>query len=75
MQFAADAITENQIQDVNRKLQDAGLVSSRWTMSGNRVDFYFDSIDAQLQAKDILATAYPDAAVAVNLLSNAPSWM
>lgn len=75
MQFAADAITENQIQDVNRKLQDAGLASSRWTMSGNRADFYFDSTDAQLQAKDILATAYPDAAVAVNLLSNAPSWM
>lgn len=73
MQFATDAITENQIQDVNRKLQDAGLASSRWTMSGNRADFYFDSTDAQLQAKDILATAYPDAAVAVNLLSNAPS--
>lgn len=75
MQFPEESVAESRIQDVNRTLQAAGLPAGRWTMSGSRADFYFDSTDTQLQAKDLLAREYPDAQVAVNLLSNAPTWM
>ena len=79
MQFAESVgeqdVVETLIHDVNRKLADAGLESSRWQVAGRGVNLYFDSTDTQLKAKDLLAKSYPDAAVAVNLLSNAPAWM
>lgn len=79
MQFAESVgeqdVAETLIHDVNRKLADAGLASSRWQVAGRGVNLYFDSTDTQLKAKDLLAKNYPDAAVAVNLLSNAPAWM
>lgn len=79
MQFAEtvseNTVAETLIHDINRKLTDAGLESSRWQVSGRGVNLYFTSTDTQIKAKDFLTKAYPDAAVAVNLLSNAPAWM
>ena len=75
MQFAGETLPEKQIQEMTQRLNEAGLESSRWKVEGAHVDLYFDSTDTQLKAKDLLARAYPDAQVAVNLLSNAPAWM
>ncbi len=39
------------------------------------IDILFPDTDAQIQARDLLARAYPQAKVAVNLLANTPPWM
>ncbi|MDO5090631.1 MAG: protein translocase subunit SecD [Cardiobacteriaceae bacterium] len=79
MQFAESvgeqAVAETLVHEVNKTLAEAGLAATRWQTSGRGVNLYFDATDTQLQAKDLLARRYPEAAVAVNLLSNAPAWM
>ena len=75
MQFAGETLADATIHEINQKLTDAGLASNRWKAQGAHVDLYFESTDTQLKAKDMLARAYPEAQVAVNLLSNAPPWM
>lgn len=67
---AAAAVTP-----INDLLKKDDLSPQRWEQRAGTVSFLFSDTDKQIAARDLLSEAYPDAVVAINLMSDAPQWM
>lgn len=75
MQFANAQTAANASSNIEKLLAAQGLDYSRIAINERSMDIIFSHTDAQLAAKDLLSDNYPEATVAVNLLSNAPEFM
>lgn len=75
MQFDNMNLATEAFSDLPNLLSKEGIDVLRIQQNQAHLDVFFSATDAQIQARDILASAYPDASVAVNLLSNTPEWL
>ncbi|UJF24672.1 protein translocase subunit SecD [Suttonella sp. R2A3] len=75
MQFESLDVASAAATEVNNALAEANLNPVRWEQKDKSLNLLFADTDQQIAAKDLLTPAYPDAVVAINLLSDAPQWM
>lgn len=75
MQFNTAQEAETSVAAINQALEKERLAPLRWEQSGESLSLLFADTDKQIAARDLLSREYPDAVVAINLLSDAPQWM
>lgn len=63
------------VQKIAPILAENHIAYTRIVAGAGRIDVLFPDTDAQIQARDLLARAYPKADVVVNLVANTPSWL
>lgn len=63
------------VQTIAPILAENHIAYTRIVAGTDRIDVLFPDTDAQIQARDLLARAYPKADVVVNLVANTPSWL
>lgn len=75
LQFTDSAAAQAAAAAIPNALSTAQIDYRKMQVKEAHIDVLFDSTDAQILARDQLQKSYPDANVAVNLLSNTPNWL
>ena len=75
MQFPTPEAAATAAGNITKQLNDANLAPMRWKQDGENLNLFYPQTDVQIQARDLLATKYPDNSVSVNLMANTPEWL
>lgn len=74
MQFQSAQAAQQALQGVTSTLSNAHINYHRLETNERDINIIFNATDSQIEARDTLSKAFPDANVAVNLLANTPQW-
>lgn len=75
MRFSDTAQAQKAFPEIEKTLKDKNIHYLRIASEGENVNLLFARTDEQILARDEMVKLYPNAEVAVNLLSNTPKWL